>query len=356
MEQIEGKRMTDLQPIITHTEAMLKSLGRTDARQTVKNALKRMAGRHVPAHDPIFWPAGMLLLGVLEAGESLPYLDAWMNAGCRVMHVDDALTGYVLVRLYAQTRDEKYLNAAGRICAFLLSAKKDEERSIIYHPEIGEKNRLIYADGAGMTSLFLAAYARETQDTDAFALALTQVMNFLHHGLDDRTGLPYHAYYLATKEKLGIVGWGRAVGWLLMGMSEIIQMLPTGFLPPETYQSYDLYLSQEELQQSWTRLTENVMSYLRPDGSFSWQLPALDGHGDTSTTAMIGWALAGEPAKGTGTMAGSIRDYLTSCTRDGIVGSALGECVDYGQYPQTFGNYPWGQGAALAFLAREANP
>ena len=46
-----------------------------------------------------------------------------------------------------------------------------------------------------------------------------------------------------------------------------------------------------------------------------------------------------------------IRNYLLSATHDGIVTDALGECVDYGQYPQVYGNYPWGQGAALAFLA-----
>ena len=47
----------------------------------------------------------------------------------------------------------------------------------------------------------------------------------------------------------------------------------------------------------------------------------------------------------------SIRDYLFSQTHDGVVTGALGECIDYGQYPQQYGVYPWGQGAALAYLA-----
>lgn len=323
----------NMESVINETARQLAHINDTTAAQSLRKALKRLAGKSVAAPDPIFWPAGMLMLGLVEAGKvEVTCLDAWISAGARVMHTDDALAGYVLVRLYELTGERKYLDAAEKTCAFLLSAPKDEERSIIYHPEIGENNRIIYADGAGMTALFLAACGRITQETEATELAQAQIENFLRHAMDEKTGLPYHAYDLASGEKLGIVGWGRAVGWLMMGMSE----LKNGDRGDSS-----------AVTSSWNRLAQDVLSYLRADGSFAWQLPAMEGHADTSATAMIGWAMlnAGEDHDA------SIRDYLLSQTHDGVVTGALGECIDYGQYPQQYGVYPWGQGAALAYLA-----
>ena len=342
----------NMESMINETARQLAHINDTTAAQSLRKALKRLAGKSVAAPDPIFWPAGMLMLGLVEAGKvEVTYLDAWIDAGARVMHTDDALAGYVLVRLYALTGEERYLKAAEKIYAFLQSAPKDVEGSIIYHPEIGEDNRIIYADGAGMTALFLAAYGRQTRNEDATELARTQVANFLQYGMDEKTGLPYHAYDLASGEKLGIVGWGRAVGWLMMGMSETMRAGDKG-------------------DESWTRLAQKVTPYLRADGSFAWQLPAMEGHVDTSATAMIGWAMlnagTGDKRDGSECHLGvsgdiqnrpfchltSIRDYLLSQTHDGVVTGALGECVDYGQYPQVYGAYPWGQGAVCAFLAR----
>ena len=39
-------------------------------------------------------------------------------------------------------------------------------------------------------------------------------------------------------------------------------------------------------------------------------------------------------------------------SEDGKIGQASAECTDFAQYRQQYGNYPWGQGAVLAFLAR----
>ena len=380
-----------MEQILKETGRQLAHINDITPKQALRRAFKTLAGKRVSPQDPVFWPAGMLMLGLVEAGDKgdgsechlnpkvtfrtvpfVTYLDAWIDAGARVMHTDDALAGYVLVRLYALTGEERYLKAAEKIYAFLQSAPKDVEGSIIYHPEIGEDNRIIYADGAGMTALFLAAYGRQTRNEDATELARTQVANFLQYGMDEKTGLPYHAYDLASGEKLGIVGWGRAVGWLMMGMSELVKADEKGdggdkgdgsechLNPKVTFRTVPFV----------TSFFDRVVSYLRADGSFAWQLPAMEGHADTSATAMIGWAMlnagTGDKRDGSECHLGvsgdiqnrpfchlaSIRDYLLSQTHDGVVTSALGECVDYGQYPQVYGTYPWGQGAVCAFLAR----
>ena len=46
-------------------------------------------------------------------------------------------------------------------------------------------------------------------------------MNVSH----ETSGLPYHGYDLKTKVKYGIIGWGRAVGWLLLAMADSYEYL-----------------------------------------------------------------------------------------------------------------------------------
>ena len=55
---------------------------------------------------------------------------------------------------------------------------------------------------------------------------------------------------------------------------------------------------------------------------------------------------------------GEETDAVTRCVsalwdaaQDGTVGGALAECRDLGDHPQTYGHYPWGQGAALLALS-----
>ena len=59
-------------------------------------------------------------------------------------------------------------------------------------------------------------------NAEAAALARRQIGSFLNYGMDYLSSLPYHGYDRQSGVKYGIIGWGRATGWLLMGMSGII--------------------------------------------------------------------------------------------------------------------------------------
>ncbi len=68
----------------------------------------------------------------------------------------------------------------------------------------------------------------------------------------------------ALSVKYGIIGWGRATGWLLMGMSGII--CDTG---------------DKEVLAAFREIIDAVFTHQRRDGLFSWQLEAMDGPADT---------------------------------------------------------------------------
>ena len=70
------------------------------------------------------------------------------------------------------------------------------------------------------------------------------------------------------------------MGWALIGLIETLQWLP---IDSNEYIEINKYFNE---------LIATVMKYQRSDGSFSWQLQAIDGHEDTSASAMIGYALS----------------------------------------------------------------
>ena len=99
---------------------------------------------------------------------------------------------------------------------------------------------------------------------------------FLKYSMDEVTGLPYHGYDTKTKVKYGIIGWGRAVGWLMLAMCDSFEYLAEG---------------KEKLLLAYQKLVKKVLDYLREGGCFSGQLSTLEGPKDTSATAMIGYAM-----------------------------------------------------------------
>ena len=361
---------------------MLGELRRPAPAVRMKRAAKRLLGRAgAKETDPVFWPAGFLLAGIAESGRVLrdpaalgtagEYLASWLKNGGRVRYADDAMAGIAAIRLWqllseegaglpghGSSHAEAAAETARRVMAFLVQAPSDDAGSIIYHPSGG--NRYIYADGTGMIAGFLAEYAAVCAEIapegmpaeQIFCMAGRQLENYISAGLDRRTGLPYHGYDLSpdgTAQRRGILGWGRATGFLMMGLS-----------------AYCVRTGDARMEECFRSLTGEVLSCLRLDGLFSWELPAAEGHVDTSGTAMIGIALKrwltakkdhgdDDLAQAAAEACDRITEGLLSRIRDGQLTDSQAECVDFGEHPQRYGIYPWGMGAGLWMLALMAD-
>ncbi len=343
--------------MVNTTISELAGIMDVSLRQRAKDLVKSALGRSVRSEDPMFWPAGMLMLGLAEARKTLAgggsifpsdpglvkqiddaieaHVTMWRDQyGSKVDFVDDSLAGAALVKMYAQTGKELYKETADKIYEFVMSAPRDPEGAIIYNSGKGNSN--IFVDGIGQSVMFLSAYGRAFDKTEALSLAKMQLSNFRKYGMDERSGLCYHGYCLGADkeiEKKGILGWGRAMGWLMMGLSEYC----SGNVEMETASWY-------------SNLCGIVESFVRPDGGFSWQIQAVEGHIDTSATGMLLYSLL---AAGDGKNAVSgLQALLSNADDNGGVGNALSSCDDFGVHYQTYGHYPWGQGAALAAISR----
>lgn len=389
---MNNQQLDTLLPCIAEESARrLRGYETFDIKAEAKKKVKQLLGRGVSKRDPYFWPAGMLALGLEEyietaqkslsdvqktkdcsdsaadakvntkanakadaktdagsdqnrtiravcmAQEALSgRLEQWVTEGMKMTYLDDALMGYVLLRYWERTG--KWGEEPAKLAGALYEMEKDEQETLIYRP--GRGNAYILADGVGQSSMFLAKYAQLSGDTKAREMAARQLLSFARCGMAKGMNLPYHGYEIRKDgaAKLGIIGWGRAVGWLLLGVRVFLDTAPAD--DP----------SYEEIERLYEKMAGAVAGYQREDGGFSWQLEAVEGAADTSAAAMIGYALGGRiwQKDKTDRIAGFL---LNNVTEKGVVTGALAECIDFAEHPQRYGIYPWGQGAALAFLA-----
>lgn len=365
-----------LNEIADQAASQLRNLGSGGGMEKLKNQARKILGRSTSAGtgDPLFWPAGLLLLGLCEMeryDECEEYLKPFLQNVLTPSYVDDALTGYVMLQLYKKTGNVMYLQGADKIVSFLLKAPRDEDGSLIYNPRNGSTS--VFADGIGMSCLLLIEYgsainyptqmeqkllrkavSRQNAEVpkalrrrrEALQLAARQIRSYAANGMDPASGLPYHGYNRKKNVCEGIIGWGRAVGWLLMGSV------------PDPAPVYRLDAGLKPIYESFYQtICRALPQYCREDGLFSWQLQADRSYADVSATGMIYWALLKGAAGRDETRRRRILEGAEKAAegmrpeiRGGIVSGALAECLDFAMYRQEYGVYPWGQGAALAML------
>lgn len=321
----------------------------------LKRIIKMIAGNKQGPIDKISWPNGLLAKALAdyymenknseEARIILDclkkYYDRWISRGCKMYCLDDAYSGMALIDLHQITGDDKYKKAAEAMVQYLFDHETDDAGSLPYRPQ--QKNDYIFADGIGLVCPFLCKYGSTYGDMNAINLAVTQIQNFIAFGMDEKTGLPYHGYQYESGVKYGIVGWGRAVGWLMIGMAESLSYME------ESRPSYEV------IKQAYRRMVDKVEAYQLEGGLYSWQLGAKEGPVDTSATAMILYAIA--RSLDTKILIGIHksrmmrgREALWNSVKEGKIYGCLAECQGFSMYPQIYGAYPWSLGPAMSLF------
>lgn len=360
-------------PLMENACKDLLQYGVFDERARAKYLIKTLLlQRRAAWEDLIFWPTGLLAAGLWhcrcelmekrKAGDVqeerlilsietalTDYYARWRKKGMPVLAIDDLLAGETLLDAYMETEAqgsdgclglsmETMLDMLGCMADYATKAACDAKGSLLYRP--GQGNAYIFADTIGLCCPFLFRYGEFFKKQEYRELALKQIDNFLSYGMDSATGLPYHGYDLSDGGcKYGIIGWGRAVGWLLRGMSGCL------------FSDY----GRQHLETSCRELVDAVLSYQRVDG-FHWQLQAFDGPMDTSATAMICAAIKRGMAYGCLSGAeyekalSSGGQVLSHFAQDGLIWHSSAECEGFSCYPQRYGTYPWALGPALEVL------
>lgn len=356
----------------------LMSYGVRHKRTLIKHMVKKyVLRRRMAPEDLIFWPTGLLACGLWHSRANLTdpyrqgeeqdedsndrqiqtrqiedtleaYFDRWRKKGMPLFFLDDLVAGETFLEQYLirtaradkeskkkDIRTIQYREAVDKMASYAMEYAQDAAGSLLYRA--GQDNEYVFADTLGLVCPFLYRYGMVFDRQECMELAMKQIANFLAYGMDGISGLPYHGYELVDGCKYGIIGWGRAVGWILRGMSGC-------FLSD---------YGRQRLREPFIGLVDMVLAYQRPDGAFSWQLQAMEGPKDSSVTGMICAALregielkilVGDQYREAFRRG---KDSLEKSIHDGRVYDCSGECEGFAQYPQRYGAYPWALGPAL---------
>ena len=333
---------------ITH-EAWQELIKDKSIYEKARDIAREVLHKPERVEDPMRWPSGMLLLGLFCADdreEVCSYLDRCIGNGIKVRSVEDTLAGQVMLDMaltsdISESRRSKYMEQCRRMAEFVRDHECDEEGSITYNEN--RHNGHIYADSIGMICPFVMRYGQYTGQKEYVDMAFRQISNFMDNAADENTGLPYHGYRYKNHEKYGMIGWGRAVGWIMMGMAGCLKADPGSEAVVRTEQYY-------------LKLTEAVTGHLNAEGLAGWDMTDPDSQTDTSASAMIFYALSvytPEPMK---QQVSSITDkgldsLMKYVTAGGNVMQCQAECGGFGIYPDKFGSYPWSVGMTLACVS-----
>ncbi len=169
------------------------------------------------------------------------YADELVNADGTIKTYDikkynlDMLnSGNVLIFLYLETKDEKYLKGAQLLRSQLNDHPRTSEGGF-WHKKIYPSQ--MWLDGLYMAEPFYASYtklfSKGAEADQAYNDILNQFDVVQKHMVDSKTGLLYHGWdeskeqqWADKKTGLSPNFWGRAMGWYGMAIVDVLDYLP----------------------------------------------------------------------------------------------------------------------------------
>ncbi|MDR7481492.1 MAG: glycoside hydrolase family 88 protein [Armatimonadota bacterium] len=148
----------------------------------------------------------------------------------------------------------------------------------IHRPDLDGWTTYVWVDCLYTDGPFLALLARATGDRSWADLAVGQATAYIGALLDQRTGLFFHGYDVATGRPNGIF-WGRGNGWALLGLVDLLRFLPGD------------HAGQEPLRTVVRRQLDALLALQDRSGHWHTVLDRPDTYLETSVAAMMAWAI-----------------------------------------------------------------
>jgi unsaturated rhamnogalacturonyl hydrolase len=251
--------------------------------------------------------------------------------------------GNSLIELYNHYPSTWIKADADNLAFFLLERHTKTPSGVLPYRQSNKNSVLV--DTLGMICPFLTKYGVRFNYQPAVDLASKQLREFIDKGISSDFNLPYHGYNYLPEKNLGGDGWGRGLGWFLLGIIGVLELLPKSDV------NYQFFLG------FYRSLIEQVFNKQGKCGAFSVQLLDERSTPDSGATGMIAYACA----KGVELnlidktyFEHCIKafEYILSVTdKDGRVQECSGEALGANNYSNEKGWYPWGQGPAVSLGA-----
>jgi len=176
------------------------------------------------------------------------------------------------------TGDERFLQEALDAARFFRDGVSRTPEGLIAHHSAPQRGK-IWADALFMTMPLLAKAGKVLNDPTYYDDVLAQFRGFSARLRDRHTGLFHHGYnWHRTGPTPGY--WGRANGWVVVAMVEVLDAIPTQ------------HPGREELLALYQDFAAALVARQGPGGMWHQLLNRLDSYEETSATGLICYALA----------------------------------------------------------------
>jgi len=305
------------------------------------------------------WPCGVAYYGISRAFEATgeqrylermaAFCDEYIEAGLPVWTVNTCAMGHMLLTLYEQTKEQRYLDLIQSKIDYLENKALRFGDRVLQHT-VSAKNDFpeqAWADTLFMAGYFLLRAGVMLGEKPLIEDALHQFYWHINYLQDENTGLWYHGYNHIQKNHMSGMYWARANAWAAYTMSRAAKGVPEGYLYPP-------------MMHIWGSLRDQlaaIKALQKEDGLWGTVLDYPEAYGEVSATAGIAAAMVTQNnplhAKYVQKALGGV---LANIAENGRVlnvsgGTAVMNDIDgYLRIDRKWAQ-GWGQGLALALLA-----
>ena len=298
------------------------------------------------------WQHAALLLGLNEGGDNKAnesinkYLNSHFDGNGQWKEkpefVDCAILSYAIMKYDTADKYKPSLDYTYELIKELVG----EDNTVKYRKSMTNYR---YVDTVGFISPFLVKYGLKYNDEKAIELGIKQITEYYKYGFDSDNNIPFHAYDVNNKYKLGLCGWGRGLGWFAIGLIDAWRELPNN----NKYKNI--------LEEIVIKYANTILKVQLDNGGFGWTVTRKETRIDSSTTATLGYFLvcASEIEEITESCLEGYNKaikYLMSVTKkNGEVDFSQGDTKDIGVYSMLFDILPFAQGFALRAINKKSN-
>lgn len=305
------------------------------------------------------WPCGVAYYGIsraFEASGEQAYLermaewcDEYIEAGLPVWTVNTCAMGHMLLTLYEQTEDRKYLELILSKADYLQNKALRFGDRVLQHTVSANNDfpEQCWADTLFMAAYFMLRAGVKLGEKALIDDALHQFYWHINYLQDEDTGLWYHGYNNISQDHMSGIYWGRANAWAAYTMSRVGKVLPEAYLyPPFMHIGSSL---RDQLAA--------IKKLQREDGLWGTVLDHPESYGEVSATAGIAAAMVmqGNPLHGKyvqRALDGILANIAANGRVQGVSGgtAVMKDIEGYLGVDKKWAQ-GWGQGLVLALLA-----
>ncbi|MBU8883066.1 glycoside hydrolase family 88 protein [Kaistella sp. DKR-2] len=240
----------------------------------------------------------------------------------------------------------KYRSAFDETWQMILSLK-GEDGTVAYKNHVRQYR---FVDTIGFICPFLVNYGYKFGIPEAVELAVKQITEYQKYGLMTQENIPCHTYHVETKIPTGLFGWGRGLGWYVIGL------IDTWYALPENHPH------KKDLEKMVIATANSAIKLQQENGGFHWLLFDKGSRLDSSTAATLIWffTLASEiPEIAEQCLVArekALKYLMTVTRRSGAVDFSQGDTKGIGVYSQNFDILPFTQGFVLRTLYFQTPP